>query len=87
MENIDWIKDIIYILPLLAIVWRGALLASRVKQNEKDIEELKITQRDQNKQILESLTKLNDTMIEIKTDVALLKALRDKEESHGQHEQ
>ena len=41
MENIAWIKDLLYILPLLALVWKGAIMSAQIKSNTKDIEDLK----------------------------------------------
>ena len=37
----DWIKDIIYMLPLAGLIWKASTQASQIKQNTKDIETLK----------------------------------------------
>jgi hypothetical protein len=80
MNQIEWLKDIIYILPIATLIWRFALMSARVKQNEKDIAEMKTLSQKQNEAIIASLNKLQDTMSEIRTDVSVLKALRGKDE-------
>ena len=76
MENIVWIKDVIYLLPVAALIWKASQLSAKIKQNEKDIEILKGDLKDQNKQIIESLNNINATMAEIKTEVEVIKAYR-----------
>jgi hypothetical protein len=80
MNQIEWLRDIIYILPIATLIWRFALMSARVKQNEKDIAEMKTLSQKQNEAIIASLNKLQDTMSEIRTDVSVLKALRGKDE-------
>lgn len=80
MNQIEWIRDVIYILPIATLIWRFALMSARVKQNEKDIEEMKTLSQKQNEAIIISLGKLQDTMSEIRTDVSVLKALRGRDE-------
>ena len=72
----DWISDLIYLIPLAAIIWKGALMAAQIKENQKDIDELKRLTGEQNKQILESLNTLNASITEIKVDLAEIKAKR-----------
>lgn len=72
----QWISDLIYLLPLAAIIWKGALMAGQIKENQKDIDELKRLTGEQNKQILESLNTLNASITEIKIDLAEIKAKR-----------
>lgn len=79
MENIAWIKDLLYILPLLALVWKGALMSAQIKTNIKDIEELKSVVKEQNSNIIESLERMNTTMLSIQNDVTILKAYRKME--------
>ena len=76
MENIAWVKDLIYILPLLGLVWKGASMASQIKSNTKDIEDLKSLVKDQNKNIVDALDRINTTMLSIQADVTVLKTYR-----------
>lgn len=80
MENIEWLKDVIYLIPVAALIWKASSLSSKVKQNEKDITEMKTLSQKQNEAIIASLDKLQETMTEIRTDVSVLKALRGKDE-------
>ena len=79
MENIEWIKDVIYVLPIATLIWRFALMSARIKANEEKIKEIRTITDRQNEAILASLDKLNTVMIEIQQDVAVLKALRKDE--------
>lgn len=76
----QWISDLIYLIPLAAIIWKGALMAAQIKENQKDIDELKRLTEEQNKQILESLNTLNASITEIKVDLAEIKAKRAKKD-------
>ena len=79
LSDISWIKDIIYILPLAGLIWKGATMNSKVNRNAEEIKECKDIIRDQNNAIISTLNKLNDTINEIRLDVSILKALRDEE--------
>lgn len=79
LSDIAWIKDIIYILPLAGLIWKGATMNSQVKRNSEEIKECKDIIQKQNEAIISSLNKLTDTMNDIKLDVSVLKALRDEE--------
>ena len=79
MENIEWLKDVIYLIPLMALVWKGASLSGKVKQNESDIKELKSGIKEQFSEILASLKSMNSIMQSLKTDIDVLKALRKNE--------
>jgi hypothetical protein len=83
MNQIEWLRDIIYILPIATLIWRFALMSARVKQNEKDIAEMKTLSQKQNEAIIASLDKMNTVMIEIQQDVAVLKALRGEEKDNA----
>ena len=76
----SWISDLIYLIPLAAIIWKGALMAAQIKENQKDIDELKRLTGEQNKQILDSLNSLNASITEIKVDLAEIKAKREKKD-------
>lgn len=83
MENIEWLKDLLYILPVAGLIWKAAIMSSKIKQNEKDITEMKTLSQKQNEAIIASLNKLQDTMSEIRTDVSVLKALRGEEKENA----
>ena len=76
MENIAWLKDVIYLLPVAGLIWKAAQLSSKVKQNEKDIELIKGDVKEQNKNILDALDRINTTMLSIQNDVTILKTYR-----------
>ena len=76
MENIVWLKDVIYLLPIACLIWKAAQLSSKIKQNEKDIELIKGDVKEQNKNILDALDRINTTMLSIQNDVTILKTYR-----------
>ena len=79
MENIALepiISAIIYIIPLGTLIWKGASMANQIKQNTKDIEDLKAQIKDQNKNVIDALDRLNTTMLSIQADVTVLKTYR-----------
>lgn len=76
MSELIWIKDVIYLLPIAGLIWKAAMMSSKIKQNEKDIEEIKDDVKDQNKNILEALDRINTTMLSIQNDVTILKTYR-----------
>ncbi len=84
MENITWLKDVLFLLPIAGLIWKAAMLSAKVKQNEQDIAEMKTLSQKQNEAIIASLNKLQETMTEIRTDVSILKVLRDKEEKNNE---
>lgn len=77
--GITLVQGIMYLLPLGAIgglIWKAAVLSSKVKQHEEDILEIKAQVSQQSEKIINSLEKLNDTMQKIRTDVEVLKVWR-----------
>lgn len=78
--TIDLIKDIIYLIPICTLIWKAASMSAKIKENSKDIEDLKNLAKEQNTAILASLEKMNQALSEIRTDVAVLKADRKKSE-------
>lgn len=76
MSDLIWIKDIVYLLPVAGLIWKAAMMSSKIKQNEKDIEEIKNDVKDQNRNILEALDRINTTMLSIQNDVTILKTYR-----------
>lgn len=79
MENITWIKDVVFILPVAGLIWKAATLSAKVKQNEGDIINLKSVVGSQNTEILNSLKQLNDSIMALRCEVEIIKALRKKE--------
>ena len=86
MDKIEWLKDVIFLLPIAGIIWKGALMSAKIKENAKEIEECKkdiqrqndIIQK-QNETIMNTLTTMTAAINDIRTDVSILKALRDNE--------
>lgn len=83
--NSDFLKDllntIIFLLPVLALVWKGAKLTSRLEQLEKDVrektekfckdhKEMQSTIEEQRKSTDKSIDAIMDTLTEIKTSLA-----------------
>lgn len=73
------IAGVIYLIPIAALIWKAATLASRVTQNEKDIKEVKSLQAENNKAVLDALKQLNDTMEKVKLDIEIIKIQRQME--------
>lgn len=76
MEYIDWIRDVIYVIPIAVLIWRASTLASRVKQNEKDIADVKTVIERQNDDILNTLKDLTKIINSLRTDVEILKTYK-----------
>lgn len=79
MENIQWIRDIIYMIPVAALIWKAATQNAQIKKNTEDIKNIKTLVEKQNDEILKSLNRLNDSMQGIRCEVEVIKALRKKE--------
>jgi hypothetical protein len=73
MENISWIKDVILLIPIFALVWKAATLSGRIKQNEEDIKNLKVVAQSQYNTILQKLDEMKDTMSALRLDIEILK--------------
>ena len=86
MDKIEWIRDIIFLLPIAGIIWKGALMSAKIKENAKEIKECKdiiskqneVIQK-QNDTIMNVLNNMTNAINDIRTDVSVLKALRDNE--------
>ena len=86
MDKIDWLRDVIYLLPIAGIIWKGALMSAKIKENAKEIKECKdIIQKQndviqkQNDTIMNVLNNLTNSINDIRTDVSVMKALRDQD--------
>jgi hypothetical protein len=73
MEKISWIKDVILLIPIFALVWKAATLSGRIKQNEEDIKNLKVVAQSQYNTILQKLDEMKDTMSALRLDIEILK--------------
>lgn len=80
------IAGVIYLIPIAALIWKAATLASRVTQNEKDIKEVKSLQAENNKAVLDALKQLNDTMEKVRLDVELIKLQKQIEDRQKRRE-
>lgn len=80
MTNIEWIKDIIYLLPIAGLIWKAATLSSKVKQNEIDIQRLRENSTTNTAEILKKLDTISEKLNAVQIDIALLKDFKEKQE-------
>jgi hypothetical protein len=73
------IETVIFLIPLGALIWKAASLASRVSKTETDIKDMKTIVEKQNEAILATLKDLNTTVQELKVEVAVIKAMKHEE--------
>ena len=77
------IETVIFMIPLGALIWKAATLASRVNKAESEIKEMKTDiekkVEKQNDTILKTLDKLTVALQELKVEVAVIKAMRCEE--------
>lgn len=74
MDKLGWLRDIIYVLPLAALIWKAAYLASEQKYQRKELEELqdivarnKVLADDVMKSVASSLNDLKIAVARIET--------------------
>lgn len=82
ISDIAWIKDIIYVMPLGALIWKAAQQASEIKEMRKDIDFAhdKIRKEEEKRDC--SIDEVIKTVTEIKINVVEIKAkLEGKHES------
>ena len=79
MNSIEWIKDVIFILPIAGLIWKAAMQSAQIKQNTKDIESIKKDSETNQHKILSALNNMNNIMQQLKLDVEVIKALRKQE--------
>lgn len=79
MNSIEWIKDVIFLLPIAGLIWKAAIQTAQIKQNTKDIESIKKDSETNQQKILGALNSMNDIMQQLKLDVEIIKALRKQE--------
>lgn len=74
------IETVIFLIPLGALIWKAATLASRVSKTETDIKEMKTDiekkVEKQNDTILKTLDQLTVAVQELKVEVAVIKAMK-----------
>lgn len=79
MNSIEWIKDVIFLLPIAGLIWKAAIQTAQIKQNTKDIESIKKDSETNQQKILGALNNMNSIMQQLKLDVEVIKALRKQE--------
>lgn len=80
MSGLEWIKDIIYLLPICALIWKAAVLSSKVRQNEEDIEEIKGDTEKSSGEILKKLDIISDKLNRMQIDMAVMKEFKETQE-------
>jgi len=74
MDRLGWLRDIIYVLPLAALIWKAAYLASEQKYQSQELEKLqdivarnKVLADDVMKSVANSLNDLKIAVARIET--------------------
>lgn len=80
MSSLEWIKDIIYLLPIAGLIWKAATLSAKVKQNENDINEIKADTTKSSGEILKKLDLINEKLNLMQIDIAVFKDFKENEE-------
>lgn len=80
MSNLEWIKDIVYLLPICALIWKAAVLSSKVRQNETDIDEIKGDTDRSSREILKRLDIISDKLNLMQIDMAVMKEFKETQE-------
>lgn len=80
MSNLEWIKDVIYLLPIAGLIWKAATLSAKVKQNECDINEIKADTTKSSGEILKKLNLINEKLNLMQIDIAVFKDFKENEE-------
>lgn len=66
MNQLEWLRDIIYILPLAALIWKAASLAAEQKSLRKEVDWLKSQIQTDMKAALDNLDKcINEVKISV----------------------
>ena len=66
MNQIEWLRDVIYILPLAALIWKAASLAAEQKSLRKEVDGLKSQIQTDMKAALDNLDKcINEVKISV----------------------
>lgn len=73
MDKIEWIRDVIFLLPIAGLIWSAATMASKVKKHDEDIKELKQQNTENFNLLMDKLNTIIESINNIKIDVAILK--------------
>lgn len=68
------IEAVVFLIPLGTLIWKMSSLASRVKQNENDIKEVKQEQKENISCLNAKIDKLLGSVNEIKISIAEIKS-------------
>lgn len=80
MNQIEWLKDIIYILPLAALIWKAATLAAEQKSLRKEVDLLKSQNFAEKSALQQSLDKVIDDINDVKISVARIETKLEEED-------
>lgn len=72
MEEISWLKDVVFLIPIAGLIWKASSLSSKVKEHEAALKEIKTGLKEQVAEILK-------TLADLKTDLEVIKALRKRD--------
>lgn len=80
MSQIEWLKDIIYILPLAALIWKAASLAAEQKSLRKEVDLLKSQNFAEKSALQQSLDKVIEDINEVKISVVRIETKLEEKE-------
>lgn len=73
MEQIAWIRDFIYILPIAGLIWKASAMAQELKELRKDVDFAHDKIRNEEASRDTALDSMRDTVEEIKLTVVEIK--------------
>lgn len=79
MENITWLRDVIYVIPVAILIWKAATQSAQIKRNTDDIKSIKSVVEKQNDEIIKMLNRMNESIQAVRCEVEIIKALRKME--------
>jgi len=82
MNRIEWLKDIIYILPLAALIWKAASLAAELKYVREQVNVLKSQYFSEKSALQQSLDKVIDDINEVKISVARIETKLEEDDEN-----
>ena len=82
MNQIEWLKDIIYILPLAALIWKAASLAAELKSVREQVNVLKSQYFSEKSALQQSLDKVIDDINEVKISVARIETKLEEDDEN-----
>lgn len=69
IEQISWIRDVAYLLPIAGLIWKAATMAAEIREMRKDIDFAHDKIRKEEEQRDTSIDSVLDTVNEIKLTV------------------